>query len=107
MDRVHRELIEEDIAKITGTYHAWLGDQGAGTYEDIPGFCKSAAREEIRRRGFVLTPGRYVGAEAVEDDAEPFSEKMERLTLKLEEQFTGGGNSGEFEEDGLWQLTNP
>jgi type I restriction enzyme M protein len=90
MDRVHRELTEGEIAKIAGTYHAWRGDKGAGTYEDIPGFCKSAAREEIRRQGFVLTPGRYVGAEAVEDDAEPFPEKMRRLTLKLEEQFAEG-----------------
>jgi type I restriction enzyme M protein len=90
MDRVHRELTDEEVAKIAGTYHAWRGDQGAGTYDDIPGFCKSATVEEIRRHGFVLTPGRYVGAEAVEDDAEPFPEKMERLTLKLEEQFAEG-----------------
>ena len=90
IDRVHRELTEEDVAKIAGTYHAWRGDKGAGTYDDIPGFCKSAAMEEIRGHGHVLTPGRYVGAEAVEDDAEPFPEKMRRLTLKLEEQFAEG-----------------
>lgn len=90
MDRVHRELTEEDIAKIAGTYHAWRGDEGAGVYDDIPGFCKSAAREEIRQHGFVLTPGRYEGVEAASEDEEPFPEKMRRLTLKLEEQFAEG-----------------
>jgi type I restriction enzyme M protein len=90
MDRVHRELTEEDIAKIAGTYHAWRGDQGAGTYEDIPGFCKSAAREEIRRHGHILTPGRYVGAEAAEEDDEAFPDKMQRLWATLEEQFDEG-----------------
>ena len=64
VDRVHRELTDEDIAKIAGTYHAWRGDKGAGEYEDVPGFCKAATLEEIRSHGHVLTPGRYVGAEA-------------------------------------------
>ena len=86
-DRVHRELTAEDIARIAATYHAWRGDSGAGKYEDVPGFCKSAGVEEIRKNGYVLTPGRYVGAEAAEDDGEPFEEKMQRLTAKLEEQF--------------------
>ena len=53
----------------------------------MPGFCKSAAREEIDKHGFVLTPGRYVGAEEVEEDDEPFDEKMTRLAAKLDEQF--------------------
>ncbi|MDQ7827003.1 MAG: class I SAM-dependent DNA methyltransferase [Candidatus Eremiobacteraeota bacterium] len=87
VDRVHRELTDEDIAKIAGTYHAWRGDKEAGTYEDMPGFCKSASIEEIRQNGYVLTPGRYVGAEAVEDDEEPFEEKMKRLTKTLANQF--------------------
>ena len=87
IDRVHRELTTEDIARIAETYHAWRGDAGAGDYEDVPGFCKSATIEEIRKNGYVLTPGRYVGAEAVEDDGEPFEEKMQRLTAKLGEQF--------------------
>jgi type I restriction enzyme M protein len=90
MDRVHRKLTEEDITKIAGTYHAWRGDKGAGVYDDIPGFCKSAAMEEICQHGFVLTPGRYVGVEAAAEDEEPFPEKMRRLTLKLEEQFAEG-----------------
>lgn len=86
-DRVHRELTAEDIAEIAATYHAWRGDSGAGKYEDVPGFCKSAKVEEIRKNGYVLTPGRYVGAEAAEDDGEPLDEKMQRLTAKLVEQF--------------------
>ena len=55
--------------------------------EDIPGFCKSAELKDIRGRGYVLTPGRYVGAEEMEDDDEPFEDKMERLTQVLQEQF--------------------
>ena len=52
----------------------------------MPGFCKSASLEEIRQHGHVLTPGRYVGAEAAEEDAEPFDEKMRRLTAQLRDQ---------------------
>jgi type I restriction enzyme M protein len=87
LDRVHRELTEEEIARIAQTYHAWRGEKGAGEYEDIPGFCKSAKLDEISTHGYVLTPGRYVGAEEVEDDGEVFEEKMQRLVAKLEEQF--------------------
>ena len=101
IDRVHRELTDEDINKITSTYHAWRGDpltpspvQGEGgdggrtvEYTDIPGFCKSATTEEIATHGHVLTPGRYVGAEEIEDDGEPFEEKMARLVAELGEQF--------------------
>lgn len=85
-DRTHREMLDADIAKIAGTYHAWRGDEDASEYADVAGFCKSAALEEIRKHGHVLTPGRYVGAEAVEDDGEPFDEKMKRLTATLREQ---------------------
>jgi type I restriction enzyme M protein len=87
IDRVHRELTAPEIARIAGTYHAWRGDCEAGPYEDVPGFCKSATIEEIRKNGYVLTPGRYVGAEAAEEDGESFEEKMRRLTAKLGEQF--------------------
>jgi type I restriction enzyme M protein len=90
-DRVHRELTDEDIARITGTYHAWRGDKGAGEYVDVPGFCKAAKLEEIQKHGYVLTPGRYVGAEAVEDDGEPFEEKMARLAATLREQQVEAG----------------
>ena len=86
-DRVHRDLTHEEIARIAGVYHAWRGDASARQYEDVPGFCKSATLEEIRKNGYVLTPGRYIGAEAVEEDGEPFEEKMQKLTAKLGEQF--------------------
>ncbi|MBA3493339.1 MAG: N-6 DNA methylase, partial [Gammaproteobacteria bacterium] len=95
VDRTHRELTDEDIARIARTYHAWRGELlplppgeggGEGEYKDIPGFCKSATLEEIRKHGHVLTPGRYVGAEAQEDDGEPFKEKMKRLTATLRAQ---------------------
>jgi type I restriction enzyme M protein len=87
IDRVHRELTDDEIGRVAGTYHAWRGDKRAGKYEDIPGFCKSARTAEVAEHGYVLTPGRYVGAEAVEDDDEPFDEKMKRLTGTLYEQF--------------------
>jgi type I restriction enzyme M protein len=86
VNRTHRELTDEDIARIAGAYHAWRGDPDAGEYRDIAGFCKSATLEEIRKHGYVLTPGRYVGGEAVEDDGEPFEEKMARLVAQLREQ---------------------
>ena len=86
IDRVHRELNDDDVANIAGTYHAWRGDKGAGKYEDKLGFCKAAKLDDIRKHGHVLTPGRYVGAEAIEDDGEPFDEKMKRLTATLREQ---------------------
>ncbi len=86
VDRTHRELTDEEIARIASTYHAWRGEQGAGDYTDVPGFCKSAPLEEVRKHGHVLTPGRYVGAEAQEEDGEPFGEKMKRLATTLREQ---------------------
>lgn len=100
IDRVHRELTDEEIQRLADTYHAWRGDRisplalsGRGVggegpkYADIPGFCKSATTDEIAAHGFVLTPGRYVGAEDVADDDEPFDEKMRRLVTTLNQQF--------------------
>ncbi len=86
VDRTHRELTHEDITRIAKTYHAWRGEKEAGKYADAPGFCNSVTLEEIRKHGHVLTPGRYVGAEAQEDDGEPFEDKMKRLTATLHEQ---------------------
>jgi type I restriction enzyme M protein len=85
-DRTHKDLTDDDIARIATTYHAWRGEQDAGEYADIAGFCKSAPIEEVRKHSHVLTPGRYVGAEAVEDDGEPFEENMKRLIATLREQ---------------------
>ncbi|MFZ2070473.1 MAG: N-6 DNA methylase, partial [Halobacteriota archaeon] len=88
VDRVHRELTDGDIRKIADTYHAWRGDKECTKkYEDIPGFCKSATLYETRKHNYVLTPGRYVGAEVVEEEGEPFEEKMAKLTKQLNEQF--------------------
>jgi len=117
IDRVHRELTDADLEKITSTYHAWRGAgeinakaqsrEGAkktgkgetretlgvfaplrlGVYSDVLGFCKSATTTEIAAHGHVLTPGRYVGAEEVEDDGDPFEEKMPRLVAELHAQF--------------------
>ena len=86
IDRVHREFTEEDLAKVAGTYHAWRGDKDAAEYEDVAGFCKAEVVEEIREHGHMLTPGRYVGAKPIEDDGEPFDEKMKRLTATWLEQ---------------------
>ena len=87
VDRVHRELTDTDLDKITSTYHAWRGGKDTGTYADIAGFCKSATTAEIAAHGHVLTPGRYVGAEEVADDGDPFEEKMPRLVAELHAQF--------------------
>ena len=105
IDRVHRELTDVDLAKIANTYHAWRGDLGDNRhrgdtqprhsresgnpleYQDVPGFCKSATTLEIAAHGHVLTPGRYVGAEEVADDGDPFEEKMPRLVAELHAQF--------------------
>jgi type I restriction enzyme M protein len=90
VDRTHRELSDAEIARIAETYHAWRNEKSKPKYADVPGFCKSATVEEIRSHQYVLTPGRYVGAEEVEEDDEPFEVKMPRLVAKLEEQFREG-----------------
>lgn len=84
VDRRVRELSEDDIQKIASTYQNWR--QGK-EYEDVLGFCKVATVEEIREQDYILTPGRYVGIEEVQDDGEPFEEKMGRLTSELNEMF--------------------
>ena len=85
IDRRHSELMQADTDKIASTYHLWRNK--GGKYSDIKGFCKAASLEEIRKNGHILTPGRYVGMEEVEEDAEVFEEKMKRLTGELSEQF--------------------
>ena len=89
--RVERVLTDEDIAKIGDTVHAWRGDgEVAAAYEDVAGFCYSATLAEIEKNGFVLTPGRYVGAADVEDDGEVFEDKMKRLTALLRQHQEEG-----------------
>jgi type I restriction enzyme M protein len=87
VDRAHAEVTSEEIEKIAATYHAWRGDKGAGKYEDVKGFCKSATLEEIKGHGYVLTPGRYVGAEDLVDEGEGFEERFRVLRKQLHTLF--------------------
>lgn len=93
VDRKHRELSEEDIKLVSETYHNWRSKDGK--CEDKKGFCKAAKIEEVEKNGFVLTPGRYVGTEIIEEDDEVFEEKMKRLSSELDQQFR---SSKELEE---------
>ena len=95
IDRVHRELSDEETQRIAQTYHAWRGTDDplrnphseVREYADVPGFCKSVTSDDIAQNGYFLTPGRYVGAEEVEDEDEPFDEKMTRLVNELNDQL--------------------
>lgn len=87
VDRTRKEFSDADIEKITRAYHAWRGEGEAGAYQDVPGFCKSANLEEIKAHGYVLTPGRYVGAQDLEDDEVPFAERLAALRSILDEQL--------------------
>lgn len=84
INRRNRELTEEDIAKVAEAYHKF---RDTGEVEDVPGFAKVASKDEIKKHDYVLTPGRYVGSEEVEEDDEVFADKMQRLTAELNEQF--------------------
>ena len=86
VDRTHRELSDEDIARIAETYHAWRAKGRKTPYQDVPGFCKSATLDDIRAHGHILTPGRYVGVAAQPEDDEPFQDKMARLAAEWREQ---------------------
>jgi type I restriction enzyme M protein len=94
ISRVQAELDDAAIARIAETVAAWRGEVETGatitSYEDVPGFCRSVPLPEIAQHGHVLTPGRYVGAEEVEDDDDAFAEKMQKLTEKLGEQMAKG-----------------
>ena len=90
IDRRHKELKDDDISLISEVYHGWRNIDGK--YEDVKGFCKSAKIEDIREHEYVLTPGRYVGIEDVEDDGVPFDEKMENMTAELAELFAKSRN---------------
>ena len=88
VDRTHRELTDDEIARIADAYHAWRAERNVGTYDDVPGFCNNAALDDVRKHGHVLTPGRYVGAETSVEDREQFDEKMSRLVAILQQQQT-------------------
>ena len=85
IDRRHRVLTDDDVNKISSTYHAWRGEMQG--YEDVKGLCRSVKFEEVKDQNWVLTPGRYVGSEEKEDDMEEFEEKMHRLTAELSEHL--------------------
>lgn len=98
-DRVLRDFTQDDLNKVTETFHSWQSSSAvipaeAGIqmaeqtgYEDVAGFCKSAKLEELQKHDYVLTPGRYVGATEEESDGELFADKMARLTGQLKAQF--------------------
>jgi len=88
VDRRHRELTNEDVMRVSEIYHAWRGE--GGRYEDMPGLCKSASLDDVRKNGWILTPGRYVGTEVEEEDDEVFDEKMKRLTSELKHLMDRG-----------------
>lgn len=87
VDRAERALSDEEIVRIGNTFHAWRGSPSALakglTYEDVPGFCRSATLAEIKEADYALTPGRYVGSAEVEDDGEPLDAKIKRLRGEL------------------------
>ncbi len=84
ISRVQCELTDEVIERIAGTVAAWRGEADAGAYQDVPGYCRSVKLAEIAQHGHVLTPGRYVGAEEIENDDEAFADRMRKLTEKLD-----------------------
>jgi type I restriction enzyme M protein len=88
VDRTRKEFSDDDIVRISRTFHAWRGEKEAGVYEDVSGFCKVATLEEVKSHNYVLTPGRYVGAVDEEDDNVPFAERFASLKARLEDQFT-------------------
>ena len=88
-DRTHRELSDDNLQQIASAYHCWRADEDE-EYQDIPGFCKAASLDEIRKNGYVLTPGGYVGTAPDTEDQEPFEEKMARLTQEQSAQLPEG-----------------
>ena len=88
VDRTHRELSDEDIAKIVGTYHAWRGEPTVERYQDIHGFCTMATLDEIRTHQYALVPGRYTGAVDLPGEDVPFPDKLAELSGQLREQLT-------------------
>lgn len=85
IDRRHRELTEEELKRITNTYHNWKNKKGK--YKNIKGFCKATKIEEVEKNNYTLIPGLYVGIDFKTDDGEVFDEKMKKLTKELSEQF--------------------
>jgi len=104
VDRVHRELRDNEINLIASAYHAWRGESGADAYQDAPGFCKSSSTEEIAAHDFVLTPGRYVGTDVMADESEPFDEKINHLVSTLQQQIKESHKADEIVINSLKQV---
>ena len=85
INRKNKVLTDDDISRIASVYHSWRNIKGK--YEDVAGFCKSAIIKEVEANNFVLTPGRYVGTEEVEDDGVSYEEKVKVISTNLKEQF--------------------
>ena len=90
LDRTHSTLADEDIARVADVRRAWRGEEGTGGHTDVPGFRKDMALEAVRKHGLVPTRSRHAGAEAPEDDGEPFADEMKRPVVQLREQRAGG-----------------
>lgn len=105
VSRTLKEFTDEDIARITDTYHSWRGEPDLPAYEDVPGFCASVNLGTIAAHDYVLTPGRYVGTEAVEDDGEPLDEKIERLRAEIRAGFEQRAALQQHVLEGLDKLT--
>jgi type I restriction enzyme M protein len=87
VDRRHKELTDQDIRKVSETYHSWRGLLKDKDYQNVPGFCNSVSLEEIKKHGGILTPGRYIGAEEEDEDDQIFEDKMDLLTSELAKQM--------------------
>ena len=99
LDRIHSKLADEDIARVADVRRAWRGEEGTGGHTDVQGFGKDMALEAVRKHGLVPTRSRHVGAEAPEDDGEPFADEMKRPAAQLRERRAGGAqfNSANLE----------
>jgi type I restriction enzyme M protein len=95
VDRTRRELTKSEIERIAQTCRAWRGERDAGEYTDRPGFCKSVSLDEVRKHDHVLTPGRYVGSEALAEETIPFVEHLAELQKRLTSQFAEGARMQE------------
>jgi type I restriction enzyme M protein len=87
VDRTHRELTNDEISRISRTYHAWRGEDGVEVYSDVAGFCQSTLLGQIRAQDYVLTPGRYVGRESADDSDGSLDDKVRDLSAQLLEQM--------------------
>lgn len=104
IDRVHRELTDDEILRIAKTYHMWRGDSSEGEYADVTGFTKSVNIDEISKNGYILTPGRHVGSESAPDGDESFEEKVNRLITELMRDFDQASQYQKTIIDGLGKM---